>query len=110
MIEGIQAEPSFVRTRMFGCEACYLHGRLVLVLATRRKEPWQGVLIPTEKEFHESLALSHEGLIRHCILGKWLYLPQSYEHFEETALCLTKSILENDPRIGVRSSVRRRRV
>ena len=109
VMDRLRDEPSFVRKSMFGCDACYLHGRLVLVLATRKKEPWQGILIPTEEEFHEPLVLLHEGLLRHSVLGKWLYLPRSYEHFEETALALIERIIADDPRIGVLPGAGRKR-
>ena len=99
--ERLEAEPSYVQKSMFGCVACYLRGRLVLVIATREEEPWQGILIPTVREFHEELARLHAGLVRHSVLGKWLYLPRSYEHFEETACALIARIVADDPRIGV---------
>jgi hypothetical protein len=101
VIERLEVEPSFVRKSMFGCEACYLHGRLALVIATRKAEPWQGILIPTEVKFHEPLALLHKGLVRHSVLGKWLYLPRSFEHFEETARAITERVVAGDPMIGV---------
>ena len=101
VIDRLQGEPSFVRKSMFGCDACYLHGRLVLVLAMRKEEPWRGILVPTEKEFHHALVLLHEGLRRHSVLGKWLYLPLSCEHFEETALALAERVIADDHRVGV---------
>lgn len=85
---------------MFGCRACYLHGRLVIVLAFH-KEPWRGVLIPTEREFQESLIVDYPALTRHPVLGKWLYLRESSEQFEETASRLVRRILARDRRVGV---------
>lgn len=85
---------------MFGCKGCYLYGRLVLVLAAR-EEPWNGLLVPTEKKHHESLLRDYKGLITHPILKKWLYLLESSEDFEESAGTLVESILAGDPRIGV---------
>jgi len=99
--ERLEAEPSYVQKSMFGCVACYLRGRLVLVLAARKEEPWQGILIPTVREFHEELTRLHAGLVRHSVLGKWLYLPRSSEDFEETARALAERIVADDPRIGV---------
>ncbi|MBI2347324.1 MAG: hypothetical protein HYV05_01585 [Deltaproteobacteria bacterium] len=87
---------------MFGCKGCYLHGRLVLVLAAR-DEPWNGLLVPTEKKHHESLLRDYKGLITHPILKKWLYLPESDGDFEESARALVESIKADDPRIGVES-------
>ena len=87
---------------MFGCKGCYLYGRLVLVLAAR-EEPWNGLLIPTEKRYHKSLCREHKNLVTHPILKKWLYLPESNEDFEASARALVESILAHDPRIGVES-------
>ncbi len=86
---------------MFGCKGYYLYGRLVLVLAARGKEPWNGLLIPTEKKYHKPLRRDYKSLLVHPILKKWLYLPEPNEDFEEAARVLVESILANDPRIGV---------
>ncbi|MBI2999563.1 MAG: hypothetical protein HYY46_14105 [Deltaproteobacteria bacterium] len=101
VIEPLEEEPSFIAKAMFGCVGCYLHGRLVLVLAARRHEPWMGLLVPTEKNHHTSLRREHHGLVTHPILKKWLYLPESNDEFEERARALVESIVANDLRIGV---------
>ena len=88
---------------MFGCRGCYLYGRLVLVLAAR-DEPWNGLLVPTEKRYHKSLRHDHKGLVTHPVLKKWLYLPESNEDFEEAARAIVERILGNDARIGVERS------
>ena len=101
MVEPLVDEPSYIEKAMFGCKGCYLHGRLVLVLAARGKEPWNGLLLPTERNHHQSLRRDHKSLVIHPVLKKWLYLPESTEDFEESALTLVESIFDNDPRIGV---------
>lgn len=101
VVEPLAEEPSYIEKAMFGCKGCYLHGRLVLVLAARGKDPWTGLLVPTDKRHHKSLRRDHKNLIVHPILKKWLYLPESNEDFEEAARALVESILANDPRIGV---------
>ena len=101
VVEPLLEEPSYIEKSMFGCRGCYLYGRLVLVLAARGKEPWNGLLIPTEKKYHRLLRRDHKSLIIHPILKKWLYLPESNDDFEESARALADSILANDPRIGV---------
>lgn len=106
IVEPIEEEPSYLEKAMFGARGCYLHGRLVLVLAAR-KEPWKGLLIPTEKRHHKSLKEEFAGLKVHAILGKWLYLPEGAEDFEETAARLVDRIREGDPRIGVAPTPRR---
>lgn len=88
---------------MFGCMGCYLHGRLVLVLAARGKEPWNGLLVPTERRHQPALRRDHKNLIIHPVLKKWLYLPESNKDFEEVARELVEAILANDPRMGVES-------
>jgi len=87
---------------MFGCVACYLNGRLVLLLADRR-EPFQGLLVPTEKSFQASLRSELPALSVHPMLGKWLYLPHSTRRFAATAASLVEMILGGDERIGVES-------
>lgn len=101
VVEPLAEESSYLQKAMFGCKGCYLYGRLVLVLAARRREPWMGLLIPTEKKYHKSLRREHKGLVSHPILKKWLYLPESSEDFEESAHAVVESVLANDPRIGV---------
>jgi hypothetical protein len=86
---------------MFGCIGCYLYGRLVLVLVARRHEPWNGLLVPTDRRHHTSLRRDHKSLVIHPILKKWLYLPESNDAFEESAKAIVDSILANNPRIGV---------
>ncbi|MBI2088841.1 MAG: hypothetical protein HYT78_08895 [Deltaproteobacteria bacterium] len=102
-------EPSYIQKPMFGCMGCYLYGRLVLVLAARGREPWNGLLVPTEKKFHQSLRRDHKNLVTHPILKKWLYLPESNEDFEDSARALVESILADDPRIGVEPKEKSRR-
>jgi hypothetical protein len=85
---------------MFGCLAAYLRGRLVLVLATG-DEPWNGLLMPTEKEYHASLLQDFIGTVQHPVLKKWLYLPETAEDFEPVATGIVEAVLNNDPRLGV---------
>ena len=87
---------------MFGCVACYLNGRLVLLLADRR-EPFQGLLVPTEKAFQPSLRDDLPALRVHPLLAKWLYLPHANRRFAATASSLVEMILGGDERIGVES-------
>jgi hypothetical protein len=44
----------------------------------------------------------------HEILGKWLYLPEEAEDFEEIATRLVDLITEEDPRVGVLPKPRKR--
>jgi hypothetical protein len=94
---------------MFGCEAVYLFGKLVLVLAADKAEPWNGLLVCTSREFHSALIGEYPGLQPHPVLGKWLYLAQADDCFEETAQQLVQQIVNNDSRIGVEPGVRKRK-
>lgn len=100
VVEPLLDHPSFLQKPMFGCLAYYLHGKLVLV-TSHDKEPWRGLLMPTERECHESLLNQFPQLKRHPVLGKWLYLAEGTEEFEETARALVGFIRDSDPRFGV---------
>jgi hypothetical protein len=102
VVEPLETEPSFLQKHMFGCQGIYLFGRLVFVLAARAK-PWNGLLVCTSHEFHSSLIHEYPCLRPHPVLGKWLYLPQTHNAFEENASKLVLLSLENDSRIGVES-------
>ncbi|MGB7620718.1 MAG: hypothetical protein WBN92_00045 [Terriglobia bacterium] len=109
VIDALCEQPSFLQKRMFGSEACYLHGRLVLALASGEVEPWKGLLVPTEKIHHRSLREEFKGLRVHSVLKKWLYLPEAFDEFEQTASLLIKKILINDVRLGIESAGASRR-
>ncbi len=102
-------EMSYLEKSMFGCRGCYLHGRLVLVLASRKEAPWKGVLIPTEKSVHDSLKKDFPDLEVHPVLGKWLYLREDSEDFEETVSRVVEAVAGEDERIGVEPKERKRR-
>lgn len=104
VIDALYEQPSFFQKRMFGSEACYLNGRLVLALTSGADEPWRGILVPTSKVHHRSLLQEFNGLRVHPILRKWLYLPEVYGEFEETANSIVDRIIANDARIGVEPS------
>jgi len=93
-------EPSYLQKSMFGCQACYLHGRLVLLL-TSGAEPWNGVLIPTDHQFHDSIRKDFHTVKQHPVLKKWLYLPEASEDFESEAADVVEAIRMHDQRFGV---------
>jgi hypothetical protein len=107
VVEPLVEQPSYLEKAMFGCLGCYLHGRLMFVLAAR-KPPWQGLLAPTDRPHHGALRRDHPALKVHPVLAKWLYLPESVESFEEEAGLLVERALANDPRLGVEPSRGRR--
>ena len=100
VLEPFLNEPSLILKSMFGCSACYLHGKLVLVLADD-KDPWKGLLVPTEKKFQPELIREIPALKPHSVLGKWLYLSADGDDFEELSMKITEMITRLDPRIGV---------
>ncbi len=103
VFEPLEANAQFVQKKMFGCQSGYLNDRLVLVLADS-DEPWNGILIPTERANHLSLMSLNEAfqeLSPHPVLGKWLYLSQGSRLFEEVAGKVVAMILAGDQRIGV---------
>ena len=103
LVDALTEEPSLLVSTMFGCVACYLHGRLVLGL-TDRRPPWRGLLVPTAHEHHAALLADVAGLVVHPVLGKWLYLPESVGCFEESADALVTLARRGDPRVGVESA------
>ena len=108
VVEPLMGEESYRERPMFGARGCYLDDRLVLVLCSRGQEPWEGLLVPTERHFHGSLLEDLPELHVHPVLGKWLYLCEAQpEAFEATALQLVDLIKEGDTRIGVKSTSRR---
>lgn len=100
VFEPLESEETFLQKKMFGCEAAYLRGRLVLVLADG-KEPWNGLLICTSRDHHAELIREFSALAPHLVLGKWLYLSQRHREFEEVAQNVVQCVLKDDSRIGV---------
>jgi hypothetical protein len=100
IFEPIEQRIDFIQKKMFGCEAAYFNDRLVLVLADSG-EPWNGLLVPTERKFHPSIQKEFPDLTPHPILGKWLYFSQSGENFEVVAIKIVEYLQSGDPRFGV---------
>jgi len=100
VVESLMEEPSYLEKPMFGCQAYYLHGRLALVLASK-EEPWNGLLIPTDKQFHNAIMNDFNGVVQHPVLKKWLYLFEATEDFETVASDIVEAVRMNDQRFGV---------
>ena len=110
--EDLERDFSFYTKRMFGGLAVYCHFKMVMLLVEdpdtkeyRGKkykiDLWNGILFPTEREYHESLVNDYKELISHPVLGKWLYLEMSTPDFEKIALELAERIKINDKRLGI---------
>jgi hypothetical protein len=94
--------PDYAERKMFGCLAIYLGQKNIMMLAEfPDDEVWNGVLIPTFYEHHESLMEQFEGLSPHAVLKKWLYLPLKHPQFEEGVAALVLAIAKKDARIGI---------
>lgn len=106
LVDAIREHPTFVSKPMFGCVACYLRGRMVLVLADRG-EPWTGLLVPMERSEHESLIADLPALRPHPVLPKWLHLAHGSRGFAATSREIVERIAVGDVRIGVEPSVPR---
>jgi hypothetical protein len=100
VLESIEEERSYLEKPMFGCLAIYMHGRLSLLLSSG-VEPWNGLLIPTDHQYHTSIIKEFNDVMQHPVLKKWLYLPEISENFETAALDIVEVIRMNDPRFGV---------
>ncbi|MCM8774800.1 MAG: hypothetical protein NC930_00355 [Candidatus Omnitrophica bacterium] len=115
--EPFDRDPTFFQKRMFGCLGAYVHGRMVMVLSEdpgdksyRGKsysfDIWDGILLPTERVFHESLMHQFPALVEHPVLGKWLYLPAQHDDFENVAVEIARLIAQGDKRFGVDPKIR----
>jgi len=100
VVESLEDERSYMEKPMFGCLAVYLHGRLSLLLSSG-EEPWNGLLIPTDHQFHDGIRKDFRDVVQHPVLKKWLYLPEASENFEAVADDIVEAIRLNDPRFGV---------
>ncbi|VXC98036.1 conserved hypothetical protein [Burkholderia sp. 8Y] len=109
IFDAFERDATYIRKRMFGCDAAYIDGMLCLVAADREK-PWNGLLVCTSQERHAALVDAIPALEPHPVLGKWLYVAQAHPDFEAVAEQLTALVLARDPRIGVEPKPRKPRL
>ncbi|HXX57089.1 MAG TPA: hypothetical protein VEI96_03750 [Thermodesulfovibrionales bacterium] len=107
VVESLQDEPSYLDRSWFGCRAVYLHGLMVLVLCSG-EEPWNGLLLPTDRQFHAGIVKDYQGTVQHPVLKKWLYLPKETEDFETVASDIVEAIRIGDKRFGIEPAERER--
>lgn len=108
LAEPILDDPGFEMKSWFGGRSLMLDGKHQLFLSAQG-EPWQGVLVCTFHEHQPSLLAEFPALLRHPVLGKWLYLPESAETFERDAKRLVQLARARDPRLGVASSAKKKK-
>ena len=65
------------------------------------EEPWNGLLIATYHEFHDSIRQEFGTVVQHPVLKKWLYLAENSEDFESVAAEIVEAIRTKDQRFGV---------
>ena len=110
LLESLMENDSFIAKRSFGGLFVYYEGKLVIVLMddpsldyrgkTYPFAPWDGVLIPTDKDYHAELKREYPFLKTQPFLQKWLMIPNS-EHIEDQTEEIIKLVLSQDDRIGV---------
>ena len=105
--EPLQTDPTFLLRSMFGAKAVYLEGRLMLCFCAG-DEPWQGVLVCTERAHHPALLAEFPELFPHPILPKWLYLRETADAFETIAERLVRLARQRDPRLGITPQPRKK--
>ncbi len=106
LLDELRELPTCEVRPMFGAQACYFHGLLVLVLSDK-DEPWRGVLVPCEREHHAAITHEFPALAPHPVLPKWLYLPESTPSFERDAQRIVARIRQLDARFGIVPPARR---
>jgi hypothetical protein len=109
LAEPLEELQGYMVKPMFGATGCYARGLLVLVLSGREK-PWNGLLLPTAREYHDSLINDIPALKQHPVLGKWLYIAETDDDFEEVATEVIELILAQDERIGVEPKPKKKSV
>lgn len=108
LAEPVSGDPTFELKSWFGGRTIMLHGKHQLFLTTQ-DEPWQGVLVCTSHEHHDSLRADIPSLIPHPVLGKWLYLSEATDTFERDARRLVQLVRAGDARLGILPSAKKKR-
>jgi len=100
LAEDLLALPGAQLRRMFGAEAIYVDGVMLLVLADG-DPPWNGLLFPAERDRHAAIREEFPFLVPHEVLPKWLLLTAEDDRFEFRAQALLACLLARDERFGV---------
>lgn len=115
--EDLSAHDSFYFKKFFRGLSIYVFGKAVAYLSNRpgdksfrgkkyKFDIWNGCLIPTNREHHAELLKLVKGTIVHPVIEKWLYLPQSSTHFEDSMIQLVEMIKKKNSLIGIESTLK----
>ena len=107
--DSMREMPGMEERRMFGCLAFYREGLLTLILTGEGEEPWNGVMVATDRAHHASLIAVLPVLRSHPVLGKWLYVSSASAEFEASAEFLVNLVRARDLRVGVAPKPKRAR-
>ncbi len=99
LFELLESKSEYRQKKMFGMEAAYLGDRICAVIGDG-EEPWSGILVPTEREFHSAIQGQWPALTIHPIIKKWLYISQNHPDFEQVATEIIEQINRGDSRLG----------
>jgi hypothetical protein len=115
--EDLSEQESFYFKKFFRGLSIYVFGKVVACLSDRPEDRtfrrkkykfdiWNGCLIPTNREHHLELLKQIKGTLVHPVITKWLYLPQSSEHFESSMIQLVEMIKRRNILIGIEPELR----
>lgn len=115
--EELAAKDSYYCRKFFGGLSIYVFGKMVAFLCEHpgdkewrgkkfKNEIWNGCLIPSRREHHESLLIKIKGTIVHPVITKWLYIPQSSKYFESSMFQLVEMIQKKNELIGVEPEIK----
>lgn len=96
----------------FGGLSIYVFGKMVAFLCDRpgqktyrgkryKIDLWNGCLIPSHRDDHDSLLKILKGTTVHPVIEKWLYLPYDSKYFEQSIGALVDMIEKKDNLVGV---------
>lgn len=120
-LEPLMASDTYFTKKMFGGLSVYYNGLMVLTLSEKAGDRewrgekfnfdlWNGVLVCTSREHHESLKIDIPAIINHPVIPKWLYLPMDNNpNFEPLFDSLVELVMNGDTRIGIVPGMKNRK-
>lgn len=115
--EELSSKDSFYYKKFFGGLSIYVYGRMVAFLSEHPGDKewrgkkfatdiWNGCLIPSSREHHDSLLKTIKGTVVHPVIEKWLYLPQDSKHFEASMIHLVELVRRKNPLVGIEPEIK----